>query len=168
MTSRFKRLLSTLELGSSFNFELTLLLEPSSRVDTPQLTIETLGSGLNDIKILVVEDNTFNQKIIREILTRYGVSVVLADNGLEALEALAETSFDIVLMDLHMPDMNGYEATIELRKNPRHVQLPVIAFSASVTDEDRKRCIDAGMNDFAGKPINTKELLTTLERWIVV
>ncbi len=161
-------LISTLELGSRFNFELTLLLEPSSRVDTPQLTIETLGSGLNDIKILVVEDNTFNQKIIKEILTRYGVSVVLADNGLEALEALAETSFDIVLMDLHMPDMNGYEATIELRKNPRHVQLPVIAFSASVTDEDRKRCIDAGMNDFAGKPINTKELLTTLERWIVV
>jgi CheY-like chemotaxis protein len=91
---------------------------------------------------------------------------VLANNGLEALAALEQDCFDIVLMDLHMPSMNGYEATTAIRKIPRYAQLPVIAFTASVTDEDKQRCKDMGMNDFIGKPLNKNDLLTTLAQWI--
>jgi CheY-like chemotaxis protein len=159
-------LVSTPGLGSCFSFQLRLPLLSLSTIDTFKPTLEAQAAELNGIKILVAEDDAFNQKIINEVIKRYGASVTLADNGLEALAALAQGSFDIVLMDLHMPAMNGYEATLEIRKIPRYAQLPVIAFSASVTDEDRQHCIDAGMNDFAGKPINKKELLATLERWI--
>ena len=159
-------LVSTPGLGSCFSFQLRLPLLSLSTIDTFKPTLEMQAAELNGIKILVAEDDAFNQKIINEVIKRYGASVTLADNGLEALAALEQGSFDIVLMDLHMPAMDGYEATLEIRKIPRYAQLPVIAFSASVTDEDRQHCIDAGMNDFAGKPINKKELLATLERWI--
>ena len=159
-------LVSTPGLGSCFSFQLRLPLVSLSMIDNLKPTLEAQAAELNGIKILVAEDDAFNQKIINEVIKRYGASVTLADNGLEALAALEQGSFDIVLMDLHMPAMDGYEATLEIRKIPRYAQLPVIAFSASVTDEDRQHCIDAGMNDFAGKPINKKELLATLERWV--
>lgn len=120
------------------------------------------------MRILVAEDDVFNQKIINQVLKRYGASVILANNGLEALVALEQDEFDVVLMDLHMPSMNGYEATLAIRKQARYAELPVITLSASVTDEDKRRCLDTGMNDFIAKPINKVELLATLERWLKV
>jgi len=121
---------------------------------------------LNGVRILVVEDDAFNQKIVNQVLKRFGASIVLANNGLEALVALEQEAFDIVLMDLHMPSMNGYEATLEIRKQARYAELPVITLSASVTDEEKRRCLATGMNDFIAKPINKVELLATLERWL--
>jgi CheY-like chemotaxis protein len=114
----------------------------------------------------VAEDNAFNQMFIGEMLEQFGASTVLVDNGLEALAALEKNHFDIVLMDLHMPTMDGYEATLEIRKRPRYASLPVIAFTASVTAEEKRQCLDTGMNDFVGKPTHKKDLLTTLERWL--
>jgi len=114
----------------------------------------------------VAEDDAFNQKIVNQVLKNFGASIVLANNGLEALVALEQEAFDIVLMDLHMPSMNGYEATLEIRKQARYAELPVITLSASVTDEEKRRCLATGMNDFIAKPINKVELLATLERWL--
>lgn len=114
----------------------------------------------------MAEDNAFNQMFISDMLENFGASTVLVDNGLEALAALEKNHFDIVLMDLHMPAMDGYEATIEIRKRPHYASLPVIAFTASVTAEEKRQCLDSGMNDFVGKPTHKKDLLTTLERWL--
>lgn len=152
--------------GSCFSFELLLPLASLATVDVPKPSLETEVSLLNGIKILVAEDDAFSQKIVNLLLTRYGASLTFADNGLEALAKLEQDSFDVVLMDLHMPAMNGFEATLEIRKQARYAQLPVIALSAGVTDEEKQSCQDAGMNDFVAKPINKVELLATLERWL--
>jgi len=165
---------SQLDLGSCFSFELLLPIAPLSTLASIKRPSSILPSALRTetealigVKLLVVEDDTFNQKIIQQVLKRLGASlVVLANNGSEALSALEQNDFDIVLMDLHMPIMNGYEATTEIRKLARHAQLPVIALSASVTDEDRKRSLAVGMNDFIGKPISSNGLLSILEQWI--
>ena len=162
----FIKVESTLGSGSCFSFELALPLVDVSTIESliipPTLSPETLKGA----RILVVEDEAINQIIINEVLKLFGASVVLANNGLEALAALEQQTIDIVLMDLHMPIMNGYEATIEIRKQVRYAQLPVIAFSASVTEEDKQQCLDIGMNDCVGKPINKIELLATLQLWL--
>ena len=142
-------------------------------IDQTKESINIALSALNNeaeilkgIKILVAEDNFFNQMFINEILENLGASIVLANNGLEALAALEKDDFDVILMDLHMPVMNGYEATLEIRKQVRYAALPVITLSAGVTDDEKRASLAAGMNDFVSKPINKIELLATLERWL--
>ncbi len=158
---------SHIGLGSCFSFELVLplvdlaIFEPKITPPTPLNSDALLG-----VKILVVEDDAFNQKILTKVLNGFGASLVLASNGLEALAALEQEHFNIVLMDLHMPVMDGYEATLAIRNLARYAQLPIITISASVTDEAKRRCLATGMNDFVSKPINKIELLTTLERWL--
>ena len=162
----FIKVESTLGSGSCFSFELALPLVDVSTIE-PLLTPPTLSpEALNGVRILVVEDEAINQIIINEVLKLFGARVVLANNGLEALATLEQQTIDVVLMDLHMPIMNGYEATIEIRKQVRYAHLPVIAFSASVTEADKQYCLGSGMNDCIGKPINKVELLATLERWL--
>ena len=161
-------------LGSCFSVELALPIAPLSTlasIKTPSNTapsvLHTETETLNGIKILVAEDDAFNQKIIQQVLKRLGASlIVLANDGSEVLATLEQDDFDVVLMDLHMPIMNGFEAATEIRKRPRYAQLPVIALSASVTDEDRQRSLAAGMNDFIAKPINTNTLLSTLKQYL--
>ena len=161
---------STPGLGSCFSFELLLPLAPLAKqasLKTDSSALLTEAEPLSGIKILVAEDDAFNQKIIHQVLKRLGASlIVLANDGSEALSALEQDEFDLVLMDLHMPIMNGYEATAEIRKRPHYAQLPVIAVSASVTDEDKQNCLAAGMNDFIPKPINTNTLLNTLKQYL--
>ena len=163
---------SHLDLGSSFSFELMLPLVSLSTLETIKTganpsSLITETEALKGIRVLVAEDDAFNQKIIKQVLKRLGVSIiVLANNGSEALSALEQDDYDVVLMDLHMPIMNGYEASTEIRKNPRYAQLPVIALSASVTEEDRQRSLAAGMNDFISKPINVNTLLSTVQKWL--
>ncbi len=158
---------SHIGLGSCFSFELRLPLADVVTSQPQIITATTLNpDALNGVKILVVEDDAFNQKILAKVLNSLGASIVLANNGLEALAALEQDNVDIVLMDLHMPVMDGYEATLAIRKLARYAQLPIITISASVTDEVKRRCLATGMNDFARKPIHKIELLTTLERWL--
>jgi len=154
---------SNLGLGSCFSFELTLPLVNLLTIDSQDTQTITLNSKpLSGVRILVVENDVFIKKIINAELNRLGANVVLANNGPEAFEALAQQAFDIVLMDLYMPNMDGFEITLEIRKQTRYAQLPIIAFSTSVTEEDRQRCLAVGMNDFISKPINVNELLSIL------
>ena len=152
-------------LGSCFSFELTLALDLAT-IESVTPAISLNPEALSGVRILVAEDDAFNQKVITQVLENFGARVVLANNGLEALAALEQDRFDVVLMDLHMPRMNGYEATLAIRKQNCYAQLPVITLSASVTDEEKQRCLTTGMNAFVGKPINKIELLTTLEQWL--
>jgi signal transduction histidine kinase/DNA-binding response OmpR family regulator len=117
------------------------------------------------IRILVVEDNEINQQVAREILESAGAIVTIARNGREAVKLLTPEAFDIVLMDLQMPEMDGYEATRLLRSDPRLQEIPIIAMTAHVLAEERQRCLEAGMNDHISKPIDPDALFATLARW---
>ncbi|MDB5958644.1 response regulator [Ramlibacter sp.] len=117
-------------------------------------------------RILLVEDNEVNQIVACTILRKAGLHVDIADNGQEALDRLACESYDAVLMDAQMPVLDGTATTRALRKLARHAELPVIAMSASVLPEDRRRCLDAGMNDFIAKPLELPAMWEVLLKWV--
>ncbi|HEV7816565.1 MAG TPA: PAS domain S-box protein [Janthinobacterium sp.] len=123
-------------------------------------------AALKDARILLVEDNTFNQQIALEMLEEVGSSVCLANNGIEALDLLRQTQFDCVLMDVQMPLMDGLEATRRIRADPKLAGMRVLAMTATATSEDRIRCIAAGMDDFISKPIQPTLMYQTIANWL--
>jgi PAS domain S-box-containing protein len=123
-------------------------------------------AALKHARILLVEDNTFNQQIALEMLEDVGSSVCLAANGMEALELLRHTAFDCVLMDVQMPLMDGLETTRRIRADPRLADMRVLAMTATATSEDRVRCLEAGMDDFISKPIQPALMYQTIASWL--
>ncbi len=121
---------------------------------------------LKGARILLVEDNDINQELAVELLSGFGMAVVVAGNGQEALDRLDEQSFDGILMDCQMPVMDGYTATRKLRQQERFRSLPVIALTANVMAGDREKVLRAGMNDHIPKPIKVDELLQVMAKWI--
>jgi two-component system, sensor histidine kinase and response regulator len=121
------------------------------------------------IRVLVVEDNEMNQQVARELLENAGAVVAVANHGGEAVKILITedraADFDVVLMDIQMPEMDGMTATRLLRKDPRLLKLPIIAMTAHALVEERQRCLDAGMNDHIAKPIDPDDMFRTLLRW---
>jgi CheY-like chemotaxis protein len=122
--------------------------------------------GIQGARVLLVEDNEINQQVAKEILEGGGLNVALANNGQEAVEAVKESEYDAVLMDVQMPVMDGYEATHAIRKGKRFKGLPIIAMTAHAMAGDREKSLEAGMNDHVSKPIDPMELYRTLEKWI--
>jgi len=136
---------------------------------TPTAPEDRTDQGLQDIRgarILVVEDNKFNQQVAQELLEGIGLMVTIANNGDEAVRAVKEKDFEAVLMDVQMPVMDGYQATSEIRKDERLKGLPIIAMTAHAMTGDREKCLKAGMNDYVAKPIDSEELFSTLVKWI--
>ncbi|MDC8759685.1 PAS domain S-box protein, partial [Janthinobacterium fluminis] len=123
-------------------------------------------AALKHARILLVEDNTFNQQIALEMLEEAGASVCLANNGAEALDLLRQAQFDCVLMDVQMPLMDGLEATRRIRADPALAALRVLAMTATATSEDRVRCVEAGMDDFISKPIQPGMMYQTIANWL--
>ena len=123
---------------------------------------------LRGARVLLVEDNEVNREVAIGLLSEAGIEVETARDGREALELLAELGpdFDAVLMDVHMPRMDGYEATAGIRAQPGIAWLPVIAMTAGAMQEDRERALLAGMDDHIPKPVDMEELFQKLERWI--
>ena len=122
------------------------------------------------MRILLVEDNDMNQQVATELLESAGAVVTIANHGGEAVKILQRgpakpLEFDVVLMDLQMPEMDGYTATRLLRADPRFKDLPIIAMTAHALVEERQRCLDAGMNDHVTKPIDPDALFAALKRW---
>jgi polar amino acid transport system substrate-binding protein len=115
---------------------------------------------------LLVEDNVINQQVAKEILESMGLSVHTVNNGLEALKSLEQQRYDIVLMDLQMPEMDGYEATRRIRAEAKYSQLPVIAMTAHAMAEERERCLAAGMNEHLPKPIDPPQLFNILSLYL--
>ncbi len=116
--------------------------------------------------ILIVEDNEFNQEVITGLLAEYGFEITLANNGKEAIERIIQGNYDMVLMDMHMPVMDGVAATIEIRKNARFNELPIISMTANAMTHDKEKCVAAGMNDHVVKPIYPDDLFHILLKWI--
>jgi two-component system sensor histidine kinase/response regulator len=128
-----------------------------------------LTENLNTIKgacILVAEDNEFNQQIATELLTDAGFKVDIAENGQKSIEMLDKRLYDIVLMDMQMPVMDGTTATREIRKDERFKDLPILAMTANVMEADIEKCREAGMWDHIGKPIDPDELFSKLLKWV--
>lgn len=119
-------------------------------------------------RLLLVEDNDMNQELAVELLREAGIEVTIANHGQEALDLLAQGRvFDGILMDCHMPVMDGYTATRAIREDPKHASLPIIAITANVMASDRNKVIEAGMNDHIAKPLNVRQMFATLARWVV-
>lgn len=116
--------------------------------------------------VLLAEDNDLNQQVACELLEHVGINVVVAENGAVAVEKVRHQTFDLVLMDMQMPVMDGLEATRRIRQLPEWADLPILAMTANVMQADRERCIAAGMNDYLSKPIEPDELWRALLKWI--
>lgn len=147
--------------GSRFAFEVELPLARSASAQGNPAAVK--GQMLTGLVVLVVEDNVVNQKVAAGLLKRLGATVELAANGVEAVAKCREKEYDAVLMDCHMPEMDGYAATMEIRKMDgalRH--LPIVALTAGVSGEERLKAMQAGMDGFLAKPVNREELASTL------
>jgi len=127
--------------------------------------ISEIGN-IRGAKVLLAEDNEINQQVATELLVKAGLIVTLANNGKEAIKAVEESEFDLVLMDVQMPEMGGFEATGCIRKDPRLNNLPIVAITAQAMTGAREKCIEAGMDDYITKPIDINELFCTLVKWI--
>jgi PAS domain S-box-containing protein len=123
-------------------------------------------AGIQGATLLVAEDNEVNQQVAKGILESNGFVVDLADNGVLALEAVQKKAYDAVLMDINMPEMDGYTAGREIRVLPGFKHLPIIAMTANAMTGDREKALAAGMNDHVAKPIDVKHLLNVLKKWI--
>ena len=118
-------------------------------------------------RVLLVEDNEINQQVAEEILQQAGLVVRIANNGKEAVEMVKAGNFDVVLMDIQMPVMGGFEATQEIRRDERFQDLPIIAMTAHAMGGDREKSIEAGMNDHMTKPIDPDQLISALVKWVM-
>ena len=125
--------------------------------------LEKIPADMQARKVLLVEDGKINQKVATDLLVKRGHSVSLAENGEAALEAIENDTFDVVLMDIQMPVMDGYTATREIRKREREGHIPIIAMTASATTEDRTQCLEAGMDGFVAKPFRAADLFKAVE-----
>ncbi len=142
--------------------------KPERRVRGKSEDMTTFGGAqqLNPLKILVVEDNLLNQKMISTYLARQGHNVDLRSNGVEAIDAARVGSFDLIFMDVQMPVMDGLEASRKIRElegDTKHV--PIIAMTAYALQGDSQRCLEAGMDDYVSKPLDTRRLIQVMYRW---
>ncbi|WP_027186587.1 hybrid sensor histidine kinase/response regulator [Desulfovibrio inopinatus] len=158
---------STLGMGSTFifttRFEKSDMLEPEM---LPNIPIEQFHSVLNGFRVLLVEDNAVNLEVASELLQQVGINVTPARNGNEAVEYATNGTFDAILMDLQMPVMDGLTASLEIRDRLGDTTPPIIAMTANAMPSDRRKCLDAGMNDHISKPIASYALYALLVRWL--
>lgn len=151
--------------GAVFWFELDLDPEPEDTVRIPARGRAGEGLVREGTRVLLAEDNPTSRMVTEALLKKLSCRVDVAVDGEEVLQKTAANDYDLVLMDCYMPSMDGFEATRAIRRSAKSRRLPVVALTASVTDDDRARCLDAGMNDAIGKPVKTPALVKALEKW---
>lgn len=153
--------------SSLFDCLATLMNASTNEVHAPLITQHNATRTRNlRAHLLVVDDNTVNQKVAATILENLGYRVDVARDGTEALNAISHMSYGAVLMDCQMPKMDGFQATLQIRRSGGlGAQTPIIAMTAGVGEEDKTRCLDAGMNDYISKPLRAAELARVVQRW---
>lgn len=165
---------STLGVGSTFSFTLTLPLARPQETTAPVSTEisgaeaeRRLRSDFAGSRILVAEDDWVNQEVAIELLREVlGFTVDIAEDGSQAIERLQKARYDLVLMDMQMPVMDGLEATRCIRAMPEHAHLPIVAMTANAFAEDQALCMEAGMDDFLPKPVNADRLYMMVLKWL--
>ncbi|MCH8349810.1 MAG: response regulator [Chloroflexi bacterium] len=162
---------SRLGQGSVFRFRLTLPVhaeEPTPEISTEEISevVARASRRIVNARVLVVEDNVFNQKIATEMLRKLGCRVDMAGNGREAVDMVQTFPYDLVFMDCQMPEMDGYEATAEIRRTEETgAHIPIIAMTANAMQGDRERCLEAGMDDYVSKPVRMEYLTEVLSQY---
>jgi len=160
------------ELGRGTTIYVTLpyevSFEESSQTPIPGTLPEERLTGLANLaRILIVEDNLVNQKVVTAVLRKRGYTIELANDGMEALSKLEKQgSFDLVLMDVQMPVLDGLETTRKIRQEKRWHGLPIVAMTAHAMNGDRERCLEAGMNGYISKPVHPSHLLSTVDEYL--
>jgi len=164
---------STASQGSTFSFAVQFDINKATTNHSSHLTTPSKESPkqsnlnkFNGYRVLVAEDNASLRKLIQKQLQNLGLDSMLVEHGEAALSLLEEHDFDAVLIDIHMPVMNGIETTKLIRQQTKFSSLPIIALSAGVTELERNNCNACGMDGFIAKPIDSEQLLTTLELWL--
>jgi len=166
--------------GSSFSFVLPLVELPASEGSCPDAAPPPPGAGVpppssaespgarlsSGARVLVVEDNRVNQVLAVRMLQKLGCTAEVAATGREAVARVMDASYDLILMDCQMPDMDGYEATATIRQLPGAAgRTPIVALTAHAMKGDRERCLAAGMDDYISKPVERKDVASAVERW---
>jgi CheY-like chemotaxis protein len=144
-------------LGSRTSADLTPVAPPLHQLPRPP------------VRVLIADDNVVNQKLITHLLQERGHAVAVVSNGRQAVEEVTRGEYDLVLMDLQMPEMDGLEATAVIRARERltHLRVPIVALTAHAMAGDRQRCLDAQMDDYLAKPVKAGELFEVLDRVLV-
>ena len=158
---------SVLNVGTLFTFELTFgkSVSPVLVKTKPQ---NSLDKNLAGLRILVVEDNKINQFVVKQIISKWNANIEIVSNGREAIDMLMENDFDIVLMDLQMPELTGFDATKMIRSENSKVKnsaIPIIALTADAFIETKREVLQAGMDDFVTKPINQEDLFAKIVKY---
>src|SRR5881628_461319 len=145
----------------------TVLAGPAEQAGTPDVvTRHTIAESRASLRVLLAEDNPVNQQVAVAMLVKRGHEVHVVGNGREAVDAVAERAYDVVLMDIQMPEMDGFEATQAIRATPRGAQLPIIALTAHALSGERERCLSHGMTEYLAKPFKAHELFGMVERTV--
>lgn len=139
-----------------------------SKIPSSLKALEERLKDYGQMQILIVEDNQINQEIVRQLLEPFKFKIAVAENGQEAISKVAETKFDLILMDVQMPVMDGLAATALIRALPGWEAVPILAMTANAFEEDRRKCIEAGMNDHLVKPVEPEILYKCLIKWLPV
>jgi len=152
----------------------SVLYDSIINIFTDQQTVKILPNGettsfysLSDKHVLLTEDNLTNQEVACALLDELELQVSIANNGKEAVQAIKNTHFDLIFMDLQMPEMDGFEATRLIRKDSNYQQTPIIAMTAHAMQGDREKCLNAQMDDYITKPIDVDKFFSKIEKWLV-
>ena len=156
--------------GSTFWFTAWFGSAGTTSVKSPQPTLsaeQRLRNDFSGARVLLAEDEPMGREIIQELLQQAGLEIDLAEDGNEALHHARTRRYDLILMDMRMPNKNGIEATQAIRADSMNVATPIVAMTANAFEEDRRICLAAGMNDHLGKPVDTDTLFLTLLHWLL-
>ena len=161
------------KVGKGSTFTVTLpweaVVEPAAPSAAPRAALELASIVPSQVRVLLVEDNLVNQKVVLAILRKKGYQIDVSNDGREALARLegSRNAYDIVLMDVQMPVLDGLETTRIIRKNPRWDTLPIVAMTAHAMNGDRERCLQAGMNSYVSKPVQPAHLISVIEKLLL-
>lgn len=146
--------------GSTFSFQMTYGVNRRPKLETSETPLPIDNTKLEHLRVLLVEDNKLNQVLAKTAMTNWDWDVEIADNGLLAVEKLQENDFDIILMDIQLPEMDGYEATRHIRSHFKGKKrlTPIIAVTAHAMPSEERKCFIAGMNGYISKPFTPKTL----------